>query len=391
MEIPKTYVPMNCWKCKAQNNGATAQFCRVCGCLLKTAEPRQDPMSDSFTKHLTFKRFLVSVLAILLTVVAVHFYKGIVQSPHSATANEITLPPNSWYNTSWRSYVSALPSERQILQKYAEAKGNLATSETRRTFSVSGQWSRARGSCFEQSCLAEERKRREKELETLSQKFTIPDGVVKSVGMLKAPEVSDAFKHLDFATFGRFEQIVKAPDKMLRKATARNPAGATYQRLEFLEVFHGIEGKRVVDYFDDADVKVKTQVDVMDTEQVELAKFERESMLGKDVDNYTDVSLLGLKNVNERVAFALAAKNMKGQSDILFFDAITGLLIKADIPGTSVFFEDYRPFGLGVRPYTIYYRRPEIGGFHSWMKFEVEDLKVDEQIDDSVFETPAAD
>lgn len=85
----------------------------------------------------------------------------------------------------------------------------------------------------------------------------------------------------------------------------------------------------------------------------------------------------------------VTAKNRDGERETFYFDAVTGFLIKIDTPANSFFLEDYRPWGQGMLPYTVYLRQPEVGGFHTWIKIEISQWKIGEPIDDSVFAIPA--
>ena len=178
------------------------------------------------------------------------------------------------------------------------------------------------------------------------------------------------------------------PARMVKKATVINPHDQTHRRIQIIEYFNGMDGRRITDFFDASDNKVKSEVDLMDAQELEAAKFEQTSMLGKDFDNYSGMEFRGLEKVNERVAFAVTAKNPKGEREKFYFDVVTGFVIKMDTPLDSMYFEDYRPWGKGMLPYTVYVRHPEIGGFHSWIKIEIAAWKIGDPIEDSVFEIP---
>ena len=201
--------------------------------------------------------------------------------------------------------------------------------------------------------------------------------------------ISDKYDKLNFSEFDKLELLVKIPDRMVRKATAINPHDESHHRVEVIEFFNGMEGKRLTEYFDAHDKKVKSEVDIIDAQQVESARLEQAALLGKDFDNYTDMEFHELEKVNERVAFAVTGKNRNREREKLFFDAVTGLVIKIDTPLNSVFLDDYRPWGQGVLPYTIYFRQPELGDFHSWIRLQIAEWKIGDPIDDSVFEIPA--
>ena len=389
METSKPYISTNCWKCKAQNNAAVAVNCRVCGAYLRTSEPDENSLSYRITDYPAFKGYLLLGLVLLLGGAAiVFFYKSKPSSDDATASKEIVLPSDSWYNKSLWSYVSNSPSVRQILKKNEEANGKTPSLETARTLSLSGKMSRAVGTCFEQMCIDERKRQIAVQQARLppSWRWSSPDAV--PVGPEPKPETSDKYDQLGFSGLGTLELLVKIPDRMVKKATVINPHDETHRRIQVIEFFNGLEGKRITDYFDATDNKVKSEVDTMDALQVASARSEQASMLGNDFDNYTDMEFRGLKKVNERVAFAVSAKNRKGEPETFFFDAVTGLVIKIDTALNSVFLDNYRPWGQGMLPYTIYFRQPELGGFHSWIKIEVDEWKIGDLIDDSVFVIP---
>ena len=395
METPKPYISINCWKCKAQNNAASAIDCKVCGAYLRAAEANENPLSHGFSDHPAFKGWVLIVgVVLLLSAGLIYFYRSKAQAaiPQLAAWNEtkeVELPSNSWYNNSWWSYVSNSPSVRQILKKNAEANGTTPSLDTARTLSFSGKMSHAMGSCFEQFCVDEAERRMAEYEKNLPPYLKRSNSGVIRVGPKPKPETSDKYDKLNFSEFGNLELLVKMPDRMLKKATAINPYDESHRRVQVMEFFNGMEGKRITDYFDASDNKVKSDEDIMDAQQVKTARVDQESLLGRDFDDYTDMELRKLEKVNERVAFVVIAKNRGGERETFYFDAVTGFLIKIDTPLNSFFLDDYRPWGKGMLPYKVYLRQPELGGFHTWMKIEIAEWKIGDPIDDSVFEIPA--
>lgn len=392
METPKPYISIHCWKCKAQNNAAVAIHCRVCGAYLSAAEENENPLSHGVSDHPAFKGYLLIVgVVLLLSAGLIYFYKS---KPRGALAastgsKEVELPSNSWYNDSWWSYVSSSPSLKQILKKNEEANGKTPSLDTAITLSFSGKVSRAIGSCFEQFCVDEAERRMAEQEKRVPPEFRRFYSSAIRVGPKPIPETSDKYDKLNFSEFGQLELLVKMPDRMVRKATAINPYDDSQRRVEVIEFLNGVEGKRITDFFDVFDKKVKSDVDTMDAQQVKSARVEQASLLGKDFGDYTDMELRRLEKVNERVAFVVSAKNQNGEPETFYFDAVTGFLIKIDTPLNAFFLDDYRPWRLGMLPYTVYVRQPELGGFHTWMKIEIAEWKIGEPIDDSLFEIPA--
>lgn len=205
---------------------------------------------------------------------------------------------------------------------------------------------------------------------------------------LKPPAASDNYKNLSFSEFGSVEVGAKIPDKIVKKAHARPLAGGPYRAIEMVEVFNGVAGRKTVDFYAGDDKPAKSDVEAMDAQKVESARAELASLWASDFGDHTDLRLRGIEKVNDRVVFAVASKNKKGMPEIHFFNCVTGFVIKIETTELSTFLEDYRPYQQGMLPFAMYYRRPEPGGYHSWIKFEVSEWKIGGYLDDSLFEIP---
>ena len=207
--------------------------------------------------------------------------------------------------------------------------------------------------------------------------------------MKREPVISDNYKNLSFSEFGSIEVGAKIPDKIIKKAHARPLAGGPYRAIEIVEVFNGVAGRKTVDFYAADDKPAKSDVEVMDLQKVESARAELASLWASDFADHTDLRLRGIEKVNDRVAFAVASKNKKGMPETYFFDCVTGFVIKIETTELSTFLEDYRPYQQGMLPFAMYYRRPEPGGYHSWIRFEVSEWKIGGYLDDAMFEIPA--
>jgi hypothetical protein len=332
--------------------------------------------------------WLIALVLLLLVGGMVFFYKS--RPPAEMPGvTAVVLPANSWYNSSLWSYVSGSPSVRQILRQNEEANGKTPSLEIARTLSFSGKMSSAVGTCFEQTCIDQAKSRMIEQQRHTAQQFRLPNAGTTYVEEINRPENSDKYDNLGFSELGKLELLVKLPDMMLKRATAINRSDDSHRRIEVSEFFNGMEGRRITDYFDALDNKVKSEVALMDAQQVETARLEQTSLLGKDFDHYKDMEFRGLEKVNDRVAFTVTATKPKGEPEKFIFDAVTGFVIKLDTPLNSVYFDNYRPWGEGKLPYTVYLRQSEPGGFYSWIKIEIAEWKIGDAIDDSVFEIPA--
>ncbi len=244
MTAQLTYIPLNCWKCKAQNNAARNMVCRVYGSHLKLEEAvRDDNYSDPVTAHPAFRGFIWSSLVVIVIAAGLIFFYGRglvpVEKPASLKTGakaEITLPANSWYNKSWWSYVSKYPSAQQVLQKNIEANGPMPPPEVARTISVAGKIAQARSKCFMQACLDEaERRKKEYDKQVQEQAKNQPDdGIWRppvdtipklNSGKKAEPVMSDSHDKLNFDGFGEIEVLAKMPGKSVKKARATIPSG----------------------------------------------------------------------------------------------------------------------------------------------------------------------
>ena len=74
---------------------------------------------------------------------------------------------------------------------------------------------------------------------------------------------------------------MKLPDRMVKRATVINAYDESQRRVQVSEFFNGAEGKRIVDYFDSRDNKVKSEVNIIEAQQMEWARFEQVVAVGQ--------------------------------------------------------------------------------------------------------------
>jgi hypothetical protein len=120
----------------------------------------------------------------------------------------------------------------------------------------------------------------------------------------------------------------------------------------------------------------------------ESAKSELESLAKRDFAGVKNASVAAVEKVNDTVVFVVTAQNKPGLEETYYFDTISGQIVKVDTEGFSVYFENFKPSPSGPYPTTIFYRREEEDGHHSWIKFEVDKWETGNPIDDSVFQLP---
>lgn len=172
------------------------------------------------------------------------------------------------------------------------------------------------------------------------------------------------------------EMYQKAPNKLL--SIIRLPGGTS------LNCFNGAVGW-----------SQNPQVGVREVSGEELARLKREAEFYRELklkEIYTRINLVGKDKVGDREVYVLEGIAADGNSERLYFDARTALLLRHavvyDSPLGSIpletDFEDYKEVE-GIRlPFTIRRSRPD---FSFATKFD--DIKHDVAIDDSKFHKPA--
>jgi hypothetical protein len=108
MQAEKNYIPINCWKCKAQNNAAMNSVCRICGCFLKKdAESGiRGRYTSSFTDHPAYRSLLWLTLGFVMIVGSMIYFYG----PGSVRRHEV-------YSSEIEAVATAEPPAENISAK----------------------------------------------------------------------------------------------------------------------------------------------------------------------------------------------------------------------------------------------------------------------------------
>lgn len=409
MQNQNQYVPISCWKCNAQNNAAQHSICRVCGCYLRegTLTGSKNPYSGSITDYPAFRSFIWTGVVLMVIAAGLYYvYNKFDAKPKVAasqlqpgmngqmntdgTMEDVTLPPDAWYNKSWWSYVSKTPSVKQILAKNNEANGKMLAPEVARTISISGKIWRAEKECFTAECW----NKYEEQAWNQRQRSDLDGRMVQVPAASSYPQPgpggrpnNNAWRDRIYYEVGDVEVAAKIPDKSMRKASVTAP-GATYPSTEVIEVFNGATGSKTIKQFDEAGKVTDSKVEVMDEGKIALMKLDMESMWKKDFSANRNQAVRGIEKLADRIVFAITSTNKQGEPEVHYFDSVTGYLVKMDLKGFSVYMDDYKPYERAMVPYTMYYRRAEGDGSYSWMKFEIKAWKIGDFIDDAVFQSP---
>jgi len=380
----RTYIPVNCWKCDTLNNFALSKICQKCGCYLREYEQvrsSRNLQSNPFLEKLSVKSFVWILVIVISGISLVGLYR-ITSNPlyigadpktfnlkdknaPSSLSENLTLPHGNWYHANLWSYLFKYPSAKQILQRNIEVTGDAIKSEDVQSMAIKGDFSAARGECITQACA--------NEIYNLS-KVTVPVEELKT---------SDVFER-SYKDIGTMEIFVKKPDRSLRKISVIIPTEEAH-KTEITEVVNGMKAMKKTTYFNSLGEIKNTKTEDLNGKELTKIKDELTSMWKNASVSSGDMKFLGVRRVNSRIAYMLEHKKEGKPSEILYFDSVNGFLIKADREEFTMYFEDYKDYK-GVKvPFLMYFKSGEKGGFVSWVKFRINDWKINENIDDAVF------
>lgn len=393
METQKSYVPINCSKCGAQNNAARYTSCRLCGGHL---EPHTQTARNTGPKSRSLRGFFMSALLLLLVAGgSVYFFYANFSRPASAAAKrpanrDVALPTASWHNKGWWSLVTKYPSAEEVFAKYREVNNDAAGPPA--TIAISGRFSQAQGLCYTQACR-----------DNANNSFVDPatgyklkvvkvkpvEGAPTPIPVSESP-TRDAHESLRYAELGTVEISVKSPDKLLKKVATRPPGVSDV--MEIVEVVSGSTGERSTSSRNTSGKVTNLGVSQMSDSETADARSELESLSKREFSEVKNARVAAVEKVNDTVVFVVTAQNKEGIEETYYFDTISGQIVKVDTTenakNISIYFENFKPSPSGPFPSTVFYRQEEDEGHHSWIKFEVDKWEIGNPIDDSVFLLP---
>lgn len=406
MENQQGYIAIFCWKCKAQNNFARTQVCRVCGCYLRSDS--ETSLQSHYKANITdlpgFRNWVIAG-AVFVTVISGMIYFATRKSTLSASVAaattkpedkkpDVELPANSWYNQSWWSYVRKHPSPEQIIKKAIEAGGKSLSPEIAKTLTITGKVAVAQGNCLTQSCGINQVMKKALDRSTFNggidygQRTTIvkpPES-----GPKPAPKSNEDFKAYDYIETGIIDVAAKMPDKIMRRVTSVTAPGSDSSSLEMREVFNGYSGSKITKYLDRNENLLRASKDTKSFDQMAETRTELELMWRTNFLKDKEFELRGVEKLNDSTVFAIVSKNKAGERDTLYFDSVSGYLSKMDTKGMSVYFDDYRPYEQAIMPYKMYYRKDE-NDMYVWMRVDIDSWKIGDFVDEAVFEEEKID
>ena len=377
--------PANCWKCNAPNHNPQTRACLKCGAQLTRPPSNNEPPKPGRSSGIL--GFLANALATifvvsLLGVGGYIFYS--VYLKDKVPADE--LPANSWHQPTFANWYRKRPTVQEILEKNNQVTG--VTADRVKTLSAKGKVSIARGGCGTKQC-------RDNDSSGLSDQEKIERQLKKpwqdsNSAPAAAPQesgISDDPAALKFIDFGEIEMHRKGSSKLFRKNFV------TYKGLpettENIQVFNGTEGWN--------EEKVYER-DLITGETKTLIRRTVKDLAGKDLDDLKQsVANLGsdlsgktfnyshTAKINGEINFALRVDGSE-TSETFYFDAVTGLLTKMDSGEFNCLMFPYADYDGVKLPSTMYFRTLGKEGRLMWMKLENIEWKINQPIEDSLFE-----
>lgn len=380
-----------CWKCGAENNLSASKSCLKCGINLELF----------LNKGLKFKNkkpsifgailkvtLLISALLILSGIFSIRFiaphypeiaaYKPLayISGTTSNGSATIYLPANSWYKDNPWNHIKYYPTVGEILSKNNEAIGNSITPEMLKTVSISGKFSVGGGGCSTVECA----KNRDKANGILMAE--LPENLKKYNNVYALNDMAEQQIYNDL---GSIQAFIKKPDKLLRTTKANIPNDG-YKLNEVIEGFNSTNGwKYTKDVTNQGQVFETTiALDPLDGEKL---KADLAAMWQVTLINDSSIKFKDIEKVNDRVAFVLTRDKGNKKIETIYFDSISGQVIKIDSDGNSVYFAEFKPFNGINLPSAIYSRRVEAGRV-IWLRVNQIEWKFNEELDDAIFEKP---
>lgn len=205
----------------------------------------------------------------------------------------------------------------------------------------------------------------------------------------------------------KYETALGGKDKIARitsreiKAIRVEPDGKTIEPEEIFQkgsriLANTIYGKYIVsEIFDGEDFSKYGDKDKIELKADELEQGKREAQLFANAylkPIYANLEFRFLDRIDGRDAYMIQATTVDKKRERLYFDAVSGLLVRRVASSPTVFgnhvfqvdYQDYKDFG-GVKvPTTIRYAMPQI----QWTR-KITDVKINTAISDSRFTAPA--
>lgn len=392
------YISRFCWKCHYQNNFAVSPICRNCGVYLKevkTLEPEEkteetaiEPVRQTRSVKPSAIIILVAVLLVCSAVLYIYFTTSFFGFQKTTeTGASVELPPDAWYQPSIRNLYRRNPTVGEILEKHNQSSSKTgATSETQ-TLSLKGDVSFARLGCYTEQCLLEEYKRELAGVQEYNRQVLASGDnslQVKSMPQMdigKKPPLDDEFDKPAYEKAGKIEIHVKNPNRIWQKSVLQIK-DEPEKRVELTQGFNGAKGWQRKIVSERENIIESALADLIETELEELKKT------ASTIWKKASLKEENLKFSHRAIVKDVAHFAVEEGKDMLYFDSVTGFLSEIEMEKMTCFLNSYADYGDLTFPSALYYRIIDQGGNLIWMKVENLQWRVNEPLEDSIFEKP---
>lgn len=425
MENYRKYIPVTCWKCGKMNNSAVTQICNGCGIYLKTpasGERGSNLHNDSIFENSAVRSGLISgaiFIACIGLLIFLYNYKSSPASVASSSANSskpslapidpsqiadvkkfrsmtAEMPSNGWYKKSFWSYIYEYPTAEQIFAKNIEVSGKPISIETIQSIFVAGSFSLAVTnveSHFETCYNTGGYYHRNKEEFSASPSLL---AIVSTLGTEKVGcDTLEDSLNKPYYQFANVEIFADKSGKSLKHAKVLDGKNLSKVVAETKEAFNENKGWKQTLQYNGFGNMVSNQVSDLNGDEISDLKKNLKDIW---INNYTAANrkVTGLAKMGFKTAYVLETNSE--DSETLYFDAVSGLLLRADRGDLTIFFDDYRDFEGSKTPFMMYFRKDDrnkssdfaaIPNFtFTWLRFEISQWKLNDVIADSLFEKP---
>jgi hypothetical protein len=392
------YISRFCWKCHYQNNFAVSPICRNCGVYLKTAktlepeEKTEEPAVEPVTKTRSVKPstivIMVAVVLVCGGVLYIYFTTSFFGFQKTTeTGASVELPPDAWYQPSIWNLYRRNPTVSEILDKNIQASSKAKVMSETQTLLLKGDVSFARFGCYTEQCLMEEYKRELASVKEYNRQVLASGNKslqMKSMPLLdfgKKPQFDDKFNKPAYEEAGKIEIYVKNQNRIWQNSVFQ-VKDEPEKKVELKQGINGSKGWRRNIVSNRENIIESTLVDLVETE-LEEVKNTSSTVWKKASLKEENLKFSHRAVVNDAVHFAV-----EEGKDTLYFDSITGYLSKIEMEKMTCFLNSYVDYGDLKLPSALYYRIIDKSGNLIWMKVENLEWRVNESIEDSIFEKP---
>lgn len=385
------YTEVSCWRCKEISIWEQTKICLKCGCALKlyNNEELVTLQGESILNSPGIRSMLIIIFLLVAGVSGIFYLskspneKKAVNSfnhadlyaPVTAKAEEVKLPPDSWYKPSIWNFYREKPTVDEVLKKNIEATSKLLKTGDFETLSLSGILSATNAGCASDKCAEIEKKMAQSNPRVLrDDKNTTLDSY--KVGLV------DYFEGLDYKPLGTLESAVKSPNKIFRKVSVTAP-GQT-KTTEKTEGYDGATGWRKTVVTERGQTLENSVTDLPEIDLYELKNSA--SAWGKNYSSKS-LSLVEMKNIKGKVQFVLW-KNDTGKGEYIYFDAVSGLVTQIKNDDMTCFLSSYTDNDGYKMPSVIYFRSINPDGNAVILKIENIVWNINKSVEDTIFAKP---